>query len=76
MVNTPCTIKNITLTEIGGGVRYRGAIDKEGMALLGAQLIADDSPDQRSYFCSNCMTAFDGSETFDVVKKHFGTFPS
>lgn len=76
MANTPCTLKNITLIEVANGVRYTGKIDWEGMATEETQGQADyESPDERKYFCSNCMKFFDGNETFDICKAHFGTFP-
>ncbi len=75
MANTPCTIRNITLIEVANGVRYTGPIDREGIATNSEQGEADYSEDFRTYFCNNCMTNFDGSETFDEVKAHLGTFP-
>lgn len=75
MVNTPCTIKHITLIEAGNGVRYTGPIDYEGMASEVTQGEANFDDDERYYFCSNCMKTFDGTETFDICKAHFGTFP-
>ena len=75
MANTPCTIKNITLIEVSGGVRYTGPVDREGLATNNDQGEADFSDDMRIYFCNNCMTNFNGEETFDEVVKHLGTFP-
>lgn len=71
----PCTIRHITLIEVTNGVRYTGGIDKDGMDLPNVQGVADYSGEQRNYFCSNCLKQFDGRESFDECKKHFGTFP-
>ena len=76
MVNTPCTIRHITLIENVGGIKYTGPINRDGMAAQPLQGVADFGQEERTYFCANCMTSFDGSETFEEVKKHFGTFPS
>lgn len=75
MGNTPCTIKNITLIEVVNGVRYTGAVDREGMAKEDTQGQSDFGKEERTYFCANCLKAFDGSETFDEVVAHLGTFP-
>jgi len=75
MANTPCTIKHITLIEVANGVRYTGPINMEGMELNPSQGVADFTPDQRNYFCANCLRNFDGSESFDECKAHLGTFP-
>ena len=75
MVNTPCTIKHITLIEVANGVRYTGKINHEGIGVDETQGEADFGKEERYYFCSNCMKTFDGTETFDVCKAHFGTFP-
>lgn len=75
MASSPCTIRHITLIEVANGVRYTGKIDKDGMASEETQGETDFGPSLRKYFCSNCMKYFDGSETFDEVKAHLGTFP-
>lgn len=75
MVNTPCTIRHITLTEVVSGTRYEGPVNFEGIEKESVQGVAHDGPDQRTYFCVNCMQIFDGTETFDEVKAHLGTFP-
>lgn len=75
MANTACTVKHITLTTIIGGSKYVGGIDKDGIELADVQMVADTGANKREYHCSNCNKNFDGSETFDEVKKHFGTFP-
>lgn len=75
MANTPCTIKHITLIEVVNGVRYTGKIDWEGMPTEEQQTVADFGKEQRTYFCANCLKSFDGSDTFEVCKAHFGTFP-
>jgi hypothetical protein len=75
MENTPCTIKHITLVEIANGVRYTGKIDWEGMGVNLGQGEVDFGEPVRYYFCSNCLKSFDGNETFDICKAHFGTFP-
>ena len=75
MANTPCTIKHITLIEVANGVKYTGKIDWEGVATEETQGVANFGEDERKYFCSNCMKFFDGSDTFDICKEHFGTFP-
>jgi len=75
MVNTPCLISNITLIETANGVTYTGSVDYEGIGVDEVQGSADFGIDERYYFCSNCMRKFDGSDTFDECKAHFGTFP-
>lgn len=75
MVNIPCTVKHITLTTVSNGSEYKGAIDREGNELPEVQMVASFTPSRREYYCSNCKRKFDGSETFDEVKAHFGTFP-
>jgi hypothetical protein len=76
MAIIPCTIKHITLIEVVNGVRYTGKVDKEGLATDETQGEADTSgKEQRTYFCANCLKPFDGTETFDLVKAHLGTFP-
>jgi len=75
MAIIPCTIRHITLIEVANGVRYTGKVDREGIATEETQGTADFGKEERTYFCANCMKMFDGSETFDVVKAHLGTFP-
>lgn len=76
MANTPCTVKDITLVTVFNSSKYSGGIDKEGMELPDVQFVTEFVlPTQRTYYCNNCNKTFDGSETFDECKKHFGTFP-
>lgn len=75
MANTACTVKDISLTTVVNGSMYQGGIDREGMELANVQMVVGSGPDRRDYYCHNCKLTFDGSETFDVVKQHFGTFP-
>lgn len=75
MARTACTLNNITLVTVVNGSRYRGGIDNAGNELPDIQLDITDEPTQRTYFCHNCTRYFDGSDSFDEVKKHFGTFP-
>lgn len=76
MANTPCTVKDITLTTVFNGTKYQGGIDKEGMELADVQLVTDFVlPTMREYYCRNCQKKFDGADTYDEVKKHLGTFP-
>lgn len=74
MANTACMVRNIILVTIMSGSKYKGRVDFEGNE-LDAQMFITDEPDKREYYCENCNTIFDGSETFDEVKKHLGTFP-
>lgn len=76
MANTACTVRDITLVTIFNGSRYSGGIDKDGDELDFVQLVSTTESPRREYFCHNCKKTFDGTETFDEVKKHFGTFPS
>lgn len=76
MGNIVCTIKNIVLVTVINGSKYQGPIDKDGNELSDIQVKADFMlPDQRTYHCNNCQKSWDGSDTFDEVKKHLGTFP-
>lgn len=75
MANTACTIKHITLKTIENGSRYSGGIDMNGGELSDIQLTISTEPQIREYSCHNCKKTWDGSETFEEVKKHFGTFP-
>lgn len=76
MAYTACTIKHITLMTIANGCKYQGGIDSDGLELPDVQIIADFGlPEQRTYICNNCGRSWDGSETFEPVKKHFGIFP-
>lgn len=75
MASTVCTIKHITVTTVVNGTQYFGGVDKEGVELPNIQTEIVSVPDKRTYFCSNCLRVFDGTNTFDEVKKHFGTFP-
>lgn len=75
MGNTPCTIRHITLIEVVNGVKYVGKVDREGLQTDDTQGEAYVGPETRTYLCGNCLRSFDGSETFDEVKAHLGTFP-
>jgi hypothetical protein len=76
MGSTACTIKHITVETIVSGARYYGPVDKDGIELGHSQAEISENFNKRTYFCSNCMKNFPGEETFDEVKKHFGTFPA
>lgn len=75
MANTACTVKDVNLVTVCNGSEYRGGIDRFGNELADVQLVASFMPERRTYYCSNCNKTFDGSETFDEVKNHLGTFP-
>jgi hypothetical protein len=70
-----CTIRNISLVTVTNGNKYKGGIDFEGDELSSVQTFITEEPNKREYYCDNCNTIFDGSETFDEVKAHLGTFP-
>lgn len=75
MESIPCTIRHLTLIEVSNGIRYTGKVNWEGVELEEVQGVADEGAPERTYFCGNCMKTFDGSETFEIVKSHLGTFP-
>lgn len=76
MASIPCTIRHTTLTEIVNGVSYTGTVDKDGFAISSVQgEVNANIPDERFYFCSNCLKKFPGDTTFDDCKNHYGTFP-
>jgi len=75
MAVTACTIRNITLVTVVNGCKYKGGVDFEGNELQDIQSFITSEPNSRKYYCDNCNTIFEGSETFDKVKKHLGTFP-
>jgi hypothetical protein len=76
MAHIACTIKNITLCTVLNGSKYLGGIDSEGNELSDVPMTAEFVlADQRTYYCHNCKQTWDGSVSFEEVKKHFGTFP-
>lgn len=76
MASSACTIKDIRLTTVINGSKYHGGVSMDGSELGDVQLTSDfDASDHRTYICKNCKQAWDGSESFDEVKKHLGTFP-
>ena len=75
MASTPCTIDWITLTSVLNGSMYQDACDSEGNELPNIPTTLTTEPNCRFYYCGNCNRKFDGSETFEEVVKHLGTFP-
>lgn len=75
MAPTSCMVKHIILLTIVNGGEYKGGIDREGLELSDVQIVTSFMPNKREYYCQNCNKIWDGRETFDEVKKHFGTFP-
>lgn len=74
MAITVCLLKHIELTTVMNGRMYTGRVDNEGLELpYGEWQFTSDPTERRQYFCTNCNTLFDGKDSFEGVKKHFGT---
>jgi len=76
IVSSPCLLDHITLVNINSGAKYKAGCDSEGIELSGGTTELTNEANCRIYYCNNCNKTFDGSETFEEVVKHLGTFPT
>lgn len=73
MAITLCTPETIQLITVAGGKQYTGGINSDGVELWeGDYKYTNDTSERRQYICRNCTQIFDGRESFEECRRHFG----